>query len=202
VTTRRERILDAAIAVLGGQGVRGVTHRAVDAAAGMPQGTTSNYFRTRDALFEAVVERFVERERASFEELAAVAAPTTPQELAKVLAAWMQSATGARREVTLSRFALLVESAIRPSLQRKLREGAADVTAWATAWMRAVGSQNPERDVGLLANQVEAMTLHQLAYPDPAFDPEPRLIALVDALVANGRQPPGPARRPRTRAGR
>ena len=82
MTARREQVLDAAITVLGQHGVHGVTHRAVDAAAGVPQGTTSNYFRTRDALLEGVVGRFSERERAAFEELAAAAAPTTALELA------------------------------------------------------------------------------------------------------------------------
>jgi DNA-binding transcriptional regulator YbjK len=189
VTTRRVQILDAAIAVLGRQGVRGVTHRAVDAAAGVPLGTTSNYFRTRDALFDAVVERFAERERAAFDELASAAAPTTPQELAALLAAFTVAATGPRRELTLARFAILVEAAIRPQLQRKLGAAASEIRAWSTEWMRAVGSTNPLRDISFLANHVDALTLHQLAYPDPAFDPRPSLTALVTALVGTDERP-------------
>jgi DNA-binding transcriptional regulator YbjK len=181
--TRREQVLDAAITVLGTQGVRGVTHRAVDAEAGVPAGTTSNHFRTRDALFEGVVERFVLRERAVFEELAKGAAPRTPLELTAVLADWTVAAVGPQRELTIARFAILVEAAIRPSLRRKLAEAAAEVSAWATELMRAAGSVDPERDVRYLANQVEAMTLHQLAYPDPDFDPGPALAALVTAVV-------------------
>lgn len=188
MTTRRVQILDAAIAVLGRQGVRGVTHRAVDAAAGVPLGTTSNYFRTRDALFDAVVDRFAERERAAFDELASAATPTTPQELASLLAAFTLTATGPRRELTLARFAILVEAAIRPQLQRKLGEAAAQIRTWSTERMRAVGSVNPLRDVSIMANQVDALTLHQLAYPDPAFDPEPSLTTLVTALVGTGKR--------------
>jgi DNA-binding transcriptional regulator YbjK len=182
-TTRRDQVLDAAITVLGTQGVRGVTHRAVDAEAGVPQGTTSNHFRTRDALFEGVVERFAERERAAFEELAKRAAPASPRELAAVLAEWVVAAVGPRREVTLARFAILVEAAIRPPLRRKLAETAAQVRTWGTELMRAAGSADPERDVRYLGNQVEALTLHQLAYPDPDFDPGPSLSALVSVLV-------------------
>ncbi len=48
--TRRDDLLDAAICVLGESGIRGLTHRAVDAAAGLPAGSASNLFRTRDAL--------------------------------------------------------------------------------------------------------------------------------------------------------
>lgn len=176
-------MLDAAITVLGTRGVRGVTHRAVDAEAGVPQGTTSNHFRTRDALFEGVVERFAERERAAFEDLAGAADPRTPEALAAMLTDWVVAAVGPHRELTLARFAILVEAAIRPPLRRKLAEAAAEVRGWTTEWMRAAGSADPGRDVRYLGNQVEAMTLHQLAYPDPRFDPGPSLTALVTALV-------------------
>jgi DNA-binding transcriptional regulator YbjK len=183
VTTRRTRILDAAIDVLGRQGVRALTHRAVDAEAGVPAGTTSNYFRTRDALVDAVVARFVERERDAFAELAAAHPPTTVQELAAVMARFVVTATTQRRELTLARFAILVEAAIQPRLRVPLREGAAEVRRWATAWLGAVGSSDPERDLGVLANQADALTLHQLANPDPDFDPEPALVALLTAVV-------------------
>src|SRR3712207_7150421 len=40
--------------------MRGLTHRAVDTEADMPQGTTSAYYRTRSALIVAVVQRLAE----------------------------------------------------------------------------------------------------------------------------------------------
>ncbi|MDA5284976.1 TetR/AcrR family transcriptional regulator [Streptomyces sp. Isolate_45] len=58
---RRDKLRDAAVAVLGGAGGRGLTHRAVDAAADVPPGTTKNYFPTRDALLRAVAERCLEQ---------------------------------------------------------------------------------------------------------------------------------------------
>jgi DNA-binding transcriptional regulator YbjK len=54
---RRDRLADTAIGVLAERGSRGLTHRAVDAAAEVPPGTTSRYFRTRDALLAGAVER-------------------------------------------------------------------------------------------------------------------------------------------------
>ncbi|MFI6938279.1 TetR/AcrR family transcriptional regulator [Streptomyces sp. NPDC050418] len=57
---RRDRLRDAAIEVLAESGSRGLTHRAVDAVAEVPQGTTKNYFPTREALLRAVMERIVE----------------------------------------------------------------------------------------------------------------------------------------------
>ncbi|MGW6055372.1 TetR/AcrR family transcriptional regulator [Streptomyces sp. NPDC055189] len=57
---RRNRLRDAAIEVLAQSGSRGLTHRAVDAAADVPLGTTKNYFPTRDALLRAGTERIIE----------------------------------------------------------------------------------------------------------------------------------------------
>ncbi|NMM92105.1 TetR family transcriptional regulator [Rhodococcus sp. SRB_17] len=58
---RRTALADAGIRVLAEEGARGLTHRAVDAAAGTPRGTASNYFPTRDDLISALVDRIGER---------------------------------------------------------------------------------------------------------------------------------------------
>ncbi|MFG1817154.1 TetR/AcrR family transcriptional regulator [Kribbella sp. NPDC049174] len=47
---RRTALVDAAIQVLAADGARGLTFRSVDVAAGVPNGTTSNYFSSRDDL--------------------------------------------------------------------------------------------------------------------------------------------------------
>jgi DNA-binding transcriptional regulator YbjK len=58
--SRRALIADAAISTLARDGMRGLTHRAVDRAAGLPEGSASYYFRTRQALLQATVERLAE----------------------------------------------------------------------------------------------------------------------------------------------
>lgn len=58
---RRQALIDAAIEVLAREGARGLTFRAVDAEAGVPVGTASNYFATRDDLFTQVGGRIYER---------------------------------------------------------------------------------------------------------------------------------------------
>lgn len=57
--SRAERIGDAALDLLVERGMRGLTHRAVDERAGLPQGSTSNHARTRQALLETAVRRQV-----------------------------------------------------------------------------------------------------------------------------------------------
>ncbi|WP_419095997.1 TetR/AcrR family transcriptional regulator [Streptomyces sp. B6(2022)] len=60
--SRADRIGDAALDLLVERGMRGLTHRAVDERAGLPQGSTSNHARTRQALLETAVRRQVQRE--------------------------------------------------------------------------------------------------------------------------------------------
>src|SRR5688572_27639085 len=94
MATRREVLLDAAITVLGTRGIHSLTHRSVDATADLPSGSTANLFGTRDALLDAVVERFAARERAVADEVRARLCPTTPAELAQAMTTLAHEATG------------------------------------------------------------------------------------------------------------
>jgi DNA-binding transcriptional regulator YbjK len=57
---RRRILCDAAIEVLAEHGSRGLTHGQVDRYSGLPDGTTSYYFRTRAALLRGVGKRVAE----------------------------------------------------------------------------------------------------------------------------------------------
>jgi len=183
VADRREALLDAAISVLGERGIHALTHRTVDTAAGLPAGSTSNHFRTRDALLEAVVERFADRERAIWDDVAIRMCPTTPRELAQVMTVVAQEATGPQRVLTLSRYAILVEAGIHPSIRARLLLTGARVNAYFMNWLRIAGSTDPGRDAPLLANHWTGLVLHQLAMPDPAFDPSEQILALVTSVI-------------------
>jgi DNA-binding transcriptional regulator YbjK len=53
-TPRMELLLRAALHVVAERGLRGLTHRAVDREAGLPEGSCSAYLRTRKALVAAL----------------------------------------------------------------------------------------------------------------------------------------------------
>ena len=63
--TRREQVLAAAVAVFQEGGPHALTHRAVDRAARVPDGTTSNAFRSRDELVGAVAREIARRRLAA-----------------------------------------------------------------------------------------------------------------------------------------
>ena len=75
---RRRQLADAAIELLGQDGVHGVSHPKVDARAGVPRGTTSFYFRTRKALLLAIATRMAERDAADLSLMAEIADHESP----------------------------------------------------------------------------------------------------------------------------
>ncbi|MGI5130246.1 TetR/AcrR family transcriptional regulator [Pseudonocardia sp. CA-107938] len=186
MANRREALLDAGVRVLGGHGMRALTHRAVDAEAGLPAGATANYFPSRERLLEAIVEWVSERERANFDELARSTCPTTPAELARVVAAAVRGAAGAHRHLTLARYAILVEAGHNTAIRRRVAETGDTVGAWFAAWMRLIGSRDPDH-LHLVGDYVTGLVLHQLAMPDPTFDPTDKITTLLESLVEPAR---------------
>jgi AcrR family transcriptional regulator len=183
VSNRREILLDAAIRVLGEHGVRALTHRAVDAEAGVAGGSTANCFPTREALLEGIVERVSAMERGYFDELAANVSPTTPAELGRAIAGFVRDAAAVHGALTLSRYAILVEAGSNAKIRDQLAATGSRVNAWFANWLRLIGSRDLDRDVHVLGNYITGLMLHQLAIPDPAFDPTDAIIALLESLA-------------------
>jgi AcrR family transcriptional regulator len=191
-------LLDAAIRVLGECGVRALTHRAVDSEAGVAVGSTANYFPTREALLEAIVDQVSATERDHFDEVAATVCPTTPAELGAVIAGFARDGTGVHRALALSRYAILVEAGNNAKIRRQLAETGSRVNAWFGNWLRLIGSRDPDHDLHVLGNYITGLMLHQLAIPDSGFDPADKITALLESLVGPARR--GGAARARSRS--
>ena len=183
---RKETLLDAAIRVLGSRGMRALTHRAVDAEAGVAAGSAANYFPTRESLLEAIADRVSAMERGHFDEIAAEVCPATPAELGRALAGFARDATGGRRTLTLARYAILVEAGHNARIRSQLAEAGSRVNAWFANWLRLIGSRDTGHDVHVLGNYLTGLMLHQLAIPDPGFDPADKITALLESLVPAG----------------
>ena len=121
-TDRRTVLADAAIDVLAEAGIRGLTHRAVDRAAHMPPGTTSAYYRTRQALLTALVRRLVTLDQAELQATGErTPVPRSAEELVAGIAAFIeQRLTGDGRRRSLARYACAIESVHHPELREIL----------------------------------------------------------------------------------
>lgn len=187
--SRRDRVLDAAITVLGTQGRRQLTHRAVDAAAGVAPGTTSNYFRTADALIDGVAQRLEALDRADWEAIAGRVPAEGTDELAQALAGYLRHALGPARARTAARFALFLEAAARPELRPSVGRTRAMVVEWGARWVSRLGSPAPASHTRLLLDYLDGVILHELAAPDPELDPLPALRDLLRRLAAGAGWP-------------
>lgn len=135
MSTRRTLIADAIITTLATHGSRGLTHRAVDEAAGLAVGSTSYYFRSRAALLETAVTRLADLDV----EAAGTLDPTDPS---GALAGLMEHAlTGAGRTATLARYELSLEAARRPEVRRALVAGTQRLQATIADLLSTVSSE-------------------------------------------------------------
>ncbi|MFG2888315.1 TetR/AcrR family transcriptional regulator [Streptomyces sp. NPDC048248] len=136
---RRDRLRDAAIGVLAAAGGRGLTHRAVDAAADVPHGTTKNYFPTRDALLRAVAERCLEQYRDTAAQMAAGALPTDREGLVAMFGGLLRNVAGPGRPRLLAYLELQAEAARKPWLSAVLDPIASSDFAGFEAAQRTAG---------------------------------------------------------------
>ncbi|MEV4878908.1 TetR/AcrR family transcriptional regulator [Streptomyces cyaneofuscatus] len=136
---RRDRLRDAAVAVLAEEGGRGLTHRAVDRAAEVPDGTTKNYFPTRDAVLRAVAERCLEQYLALTAQLAAAPGPADREGLTALFRTLLENVAGPGRPRLLAYLELQAEAARRPWLSALLDPMASGDFAGFEAAQRSAG---------------------------------------------------------------
>jgi AcrR family transcriptional regulator len=160
VTDRRSEILDGALRVLAEQGMRGLTHRAVDTAAGLPAGSTSYYFRSRAALVAGCVDRLLELDLRI--EAAAAPAPTTAAELVEAMVGVGLSMAGGQRHRTLARYELSLAAAREPQLRAALVRGGDTVRGLIAAAARTVGAADPAAAADELAATLDGLVFTAL----------------------------------------
>ena len=178
---RRVLLADAGIAVLAREGSRGLTHRAIDAEAGVPVGTASNYFRSREALVAGIFERIGARLAPTPEDLEARSAALPSRELfADYLRDIVRRLLG-EREVTLALFEMRLEAARHPDLAASLSEWQRAGFAADVAFNESAGLPGGRREVALFHYAVEGLVFDQLTSP---IDPSIPTDEVVDALVA------------------
>ncbi|MFE4618866.1 MULTISPECIES: TetR/AcrR family transcriptional regulator [Streptomyces] len=119
---RRTALLDAAIEVLADEGARGLTFRAVDARAGVPTGTSSNYFSDRDQVLSEVADRIFVRLTPEPGAIDTALLPEPSRALVVELMRWLAHRMAAERTCYLGLFELRLEAARRPELQKRFTQ--------------------------------------------------------------------------------
>ncbi|UKJ62622.1 TetR family transcriptional regulator [Cellulosimicrobium cellulans] len=179
----RERALGAAVEVLGADGVRALSHARVDQRAGLPPGSTSNWFRTRRALLAGVVDWIAERERADFDP-GSMPEITDVDALVDGLCAMTEVQAGPFATRTRARYALFLELAGDAELGEPLRQQRRAFERWTERIVTAVGIVDPVPTTRALMGLCDGLLLHRLTV-DPGLDLRPAVERAVRAFAAS-----------------
>lgn len=183
---RRRELCDAAIQVLAEQGSRGLTHQQVDRCAGVPDGTTSYYYRTREALLRGVGRRVADIDT---ENLRSLADDTTRSESAfgRLAHLVMLQADGQGLHLNKARLELLLAATRDPTLAATSRDFIARVNDMARD---AIAELQPESDSAALDMQATAVMTFiagmftRFAAGDRSVDSAEQVERLMQAIVA------------------
>jgi DNA-binding transcriptional regulator YbjK len=180
VTSTKVRALDAAVELVGTQGLRALTHARVDERAGLPKGSTSNYFRTRESLLLGVVEWIAELEVAAVG--AAMVTPQSGAELVDLMCDLMEIWTRQNRVLTAARLTMFMEAAHHAGIRAVLALGRAAMEQSVTSMLARLGAPDPTTSAYALAACCEGVILHRIARHDDT-DPRPLFELVVSAAL-------------------
>ena len=162
--SRRDQVADAALRVLGESGSRGLTHRAVDNAAGVPPGTTSNYFNSRSSLLEAALAIHVEIDTPPEAALAGIAdLELTDEEALDLMMATMDRLLSTENLTMLkARYELVLESSRNDDLHKTFEPARARFVGLSEALLTARGCESPQEHAAQLVVVMDGALMDSL----------------------------------------
>ncbi|WP_017583455.1 TetR/AcrR family transcriptional regulator [Nocardiopsis valliformis] len=177
----KARAVDAAIELLGTRGLHALTHGKVDAAAGLPKGSASNHFRTRDALVRGVVERLEELDRQDWARLYDVTVASADH-LVDAVIGFVTAMTTTDRIRTVARYTLAMEAAHNPEVRVSLNRGHDRIREWSAQLLADLGAPDPEAAARTLLAYADGLIMHALTRPD-IVEPREQYVRVVRACL-------------------
>ncbi|MFD5420839.1 TetR/AcrR family transcriptional regulator [Streptomyces sp. NPDC127069] len=157
---RRQRIIDAAIRVVGAKGIAGLSHRSVAAEADVPLGSTTYHFKTLDDLLVAAL-------RQANEAYAPALAPHGGEDLAGALARLLGELLDADRGRAELEYELYLAALRRPALRPVAAE-------WCEAVVAALSDHTDPVTARALVAVMDGISLQVLLTGTPYDEPYAR----------------------------
>lgn len=194
---RRTQIAEAGVRIIASRGVRALTHRAIDAELGLPDGSTSYYARSRRELLSLIVHQLAGRTEV---ELIAPRLPSTitPAVVAGLLVDELDAVTQ-RAEAHRARLLLWLECHDDPELRAVLATSPESVRSYAltaSAILELLEVANPEAQAPNLVGLLDSLRLQRIvgtASIDDRAVVTAYLAGLPRAESQPGRTPANPA---------
>ena len=187
IVDRRTSIADAALRVLEARGSKGLTHRAVDREAGLAEGSTSNYCRTRDALLTAALQRLTELEQPTIGAIEALLpyGPFEPRRAAELV--WEQISVWLAPErigFAVARTELWLEARRRPEFSAAIDEVRREYLLRAERLLPAVGCTRPHDHAPQILAALDGLMTNQIFQPATRLSSE-QIVDHLERLFAS-----------------
>ncbi len=176
---RRTEILDAALKLIARQGLASVTHRSVAAAAGVPLGSTTYYFDSRDHLLGEAFRRYL---ALVSEELDAAAAELKRRPSLEALLDFLVRFTEREVEdeaVLLLEYELVLFAARDGALADDLHAWQDGMVADLAEALEALGARRPFDAARAVIQLVRGHELEQLTRREPRSEALRRRVELL-----------------------
>jgi TetR/AcrR family transcriptional regulator, regulator of biofilm formation and stress response len=182
---RRREILEATLRVIGGGGVKAVTHRAVAQEASVALASTTYYFDSKGVLVEEALELMIARSIEDVRRFTTCPPEISRHELIDRIVGFADAQVNDPNAFVLAQYELMLEAGREEYLRPLARR-------WTIAYMdgfeRVVRSAGlPERATEIVTNFVEGAVLNQVTTPSDDFLEarfRPLLTDLVEALAS------------------
>jgi DNA-binding transcriptional regulator YbjK len=192
---RRQAILDAAMRIVVGGGVRAVRHRAVAAEAAVPLSATTYYFKDIDDLITDTFAQFVERSAVHTSKVwcatqgvlqqqvarldgSAEARRRLASEIAGLAVDYVRTQLVDHRDHLLAKQAFHQEALLNPRLHGLVRAYQQILLRGVIPFFEVLGSQQPEQDAKLLTSIIMRMEYQGLLDGVEHLDKEDMLAIL------------------------
>jgi AcrR family transcriptional regulator len=178
---RKTEIVDAALRIIGRDGIQGVSMRAVAAEASIPLGTVTYYFVDKEELIEAAFLRHTQRETARIVTAIARLGALTPDNIARGLADFVIQGLTEYREQLVTEYQFLGASARHENLRRASAAWLQSLLAHLEASVAAFSSSSPKTDARLILAVLAGLEVDSLSAP-PGPAGERAIRAVVERL--------------------
>lgn len=184
---RRAQVIETAIVLLGTVGERGTSHHSIDCAADVPKGTTSNKFRTRDALLATLCVEIERRRTEILEQFLHPKSTASLEDLAQALIRYVTEMSSVsptpasilsrahRSMCTLAQHSAALRGFLASSAQNHVQ-----VLHQAIC---AVEPSSTSLRSQVIADYMIGVIAGQLAIPNENFNPGPGLRALLTTPI-------------------
>jgi DNA-binding transcriptional regulator YbjK len=169
-TDKREALLDAALRVVAAQGLRGLTHRAVEAEADLPHGSTTYYFGTRRDLTVALMAHIADTAQKDVVPIARTMTMMLADRSREVdidvicdgLLGWLDS----HSEMELARYELQISAARDPEMLAIATSICDQFRVMCEPIVLACGSKDVQRDSAVVQEAIDGWMFAHLTKSD------------------------------------